>query len=72
MQSDVDEKYYYSKAFDFLGIDKKVCALLKNIKVYEMLKRVYSPLYKCATLTTCGGGNTQKKYMMLKKINAEN
>ena len=67
LQSDVDEKYYYSKAFDFLGIDKKVCALLKNIKVYEMLKRVYSPLYKCATLTTCGGGNTQKKVYDVEK-----
>jgi DNA (cytosine-5)-methyltransferase 3A len=26
-----------------------------------MHKRIFNPAFKCHTLTTCGGGNTQKK-----------
>lgn len=55
-----DEKYFYKCDFDFLGNDKKVCAMLR-MKNHEMHKRVYNTSYKCPTLTTCGGGNTQKK-----------
>lgn len=60
MELDVDEKYFYDCDFDFYGIENKVCATLK-IKGHDILKRVNSPLFKCHTLTTCGGGNTQKK-----------
>lgn len=59
MQKDVPEKYFYTQKFDYHG-DKPVCATL-HISGHDILKRVHSPNYKCHTLTTCGGGNTQKK-----------
>lgn len=60
LQNGVEEKYYYNCDFDFHGLDESVCATLK-IKGHDILKRVNSPNFKCHTLTTCGGGNTQKK-----------
>ena len=47
--------------FDYNG-DKSIAATL-HINGHDILKRVHSPNYKCHTLTTCGGGNTQKKVM---------
>lgn len=61
MEQQPDEKYFYSCGFDFHG-DKQVCATL-HINGHDILKRVHSPKYKCHTLTTCGGGNTQKKVL---------
>lgn len=61
MQANVQEKYYYTCEFDYLG-DKQVCAIL-HINGHDILKRVHSPNYKCHTLTTCSGGNTQKKVL---------
>lgn len=63
LQSNVDEKYFYNCNYDFLGYDKTVCAIL-HINGHDILKRVNSPYAKCQTLTTCGGGNTQKKVMI--------
>lgn len=60
LESDVSEKYFYKCDFDFHGLDKTVCATL-HINGHDILKRVNSPFAKCQTLTTCGGGNTQKK-----------
>ncbi len=60
LQDDVEEKYFYNCSFDFHGLDKKVCATL-HINGHDILKRVNNPDFKCQTLTTCGGGNTQKK-----------
>lgn len=60
MQEHVDEKYYYSQPFEFHGWDKKVIATLR-INGHDILKRVYNPNGKCATLTACRGGNLQKK-----------
>lgn len=57
---EVDDKYWYHMPFEFYGEDKKVCATLE-MKNQEMHKRVFSKNFKCGTLTTCGGGNTQKK-----------
>ena len=62
LQKEVPEKYFYNCEFDFLGYDKVVCANL-HISGHDILKRVNSPYAKCQTLTTCGGGNTQKKVM---------
>ena len=62
LENDVDEKYFYNCKFDFLGFDKTVCATL-HINGHDILKRVNSPFAKCQTLTTCGGGNTQKKVL---------
>lgn len=60
MDESVDEKYYYDKPFDFYGEDKRVCATL-GIKGHDILKRIYSKYYKAPTLTSCRGGNLQKK-----------
>jgi len=40
-----------------------VCATL-HINGNDILKRVNNPNFKCQTLTTCGGGNTQKKVLI--------
>ena len=60
MDSAVLEKYYYKESFDYHGIDKKICATL-HINGHDIIKRVNSPNYKCSTLTSCRGGNHQKK-----------
>lgn len=60
LEENVDEKYFYNCGFDFLGQDKMVAAIL-HINGHDILKRVSSMYFKCPTLTTCGGGNTQKK-----------
>ena len=56
----VDEKFYYKQDFIFHGLDKKVCATL-NIKGHDILKRVNNKRFKSPTLTSCRGGNLQKK-----------
>ena len=60
LQADVDESFFYNRDFDFHGEEKTVAATL-HINGHDILKRVNSKLHKCQTLTTCGGGNTQKK-----------
>ena len=60
LDAQAEEKYFYSCGFDFKGEDKKIAAQL-HINGHDILKRVYSKNFKCGTLTTCGGGNTQKK-----------
>ncbi len=57
---EVDEKFYYSQGFDFHGENKKVAATL-HIKGHDIIKRVNSRYFKCPTLTSCRGGNHQKK-----------
>lgn len=56
----VPQKYWYDKSFEFHGYDKKVCATV-NVSGHDILKRVNNPNFKSATLTSCRGGNTQKK-----------
>lgn len=63
LETDIDEKYYYDCDYDFHGYTKSVCATL-HINGHDILKRVHSPNFKSHTLTTCGGGNTQKKVMI--------
>ena len=60
MEKNADEKYFYNLPFDFHGWDKKVIATV-HVSGHDILKRVYNPTGKCATLTACRGGNTQKK-----------
>jgi len=56
----VDEKYWYNKPFAYNGDDKKVqCTLEMN--GHRHMKEVYNLNGKSSTLTTCGGGNLQKK-----------
>lgn len=60
LEEKVEEKYFYSYPLLELDLSKKVCAIM-DYKNHEIHKRVFNPNFKCATLTTCGGGNTQKK-----------
>lgn len=57
---EIDKKYWYDREFEFHGEDKKVAATL-NLKGHRHMKEVYSENFKCNTLTTCNGGNIQKK-----------
>lgn len=57
---EVPQKYWYDKPFTYNGDDEKVqCAL--QMKGHRHMKEVYNLKGKCATLTTCNGGNLQKK-----------
>lgn len=67
LESKVDEKFYYSCGFDFLGNDKKTCATL-HINGHDLIKRVQNPLYKCPTLTAVSGGNQQKKVLIDNRV----
>lgn len=60
LQKEVDEKYFYSYPLVNINTGKQVCAtmLFKNNEIH---KRILNPKFKCHTLTTCSGGNTQKK-----------
>lgn len=58
--SEVPEKYWYDKPFTYNGDDKKVQCTLE-MKGHRQMKEVYNLNGKCATLTTCNGGNIQKK-----------
>lgn len=59
----VNEKFYYKYPLENIDMSKSVCATL-CFKGNDMTKRVLNPKFKCHTLTTCGGGNTQKKVMV--------
>lgn len=60
LDSNINEKYYYKDDYTYHGADKKVCATL-HINGHDILKRVNNINYKCPTLTSCRGGNHQKK-----------
>lgn len=67
LEGNVAEKYFYKCDYDFHGYDKAVCATL-HIEGNDILKRVNNPKFKCHTLTTCGGGNTQKKVLIDSRV----
>ncbi len=60
LENSVPEKYFYDCEFDFHGLNKPVCATM-HINGNDIIKRVNNPRFKSHTLTTCSGGNTQKK-----------
>ena len=60
MESVIDEKYFYTHPLLNIDTTKQVCATM-DFKINEMHKRIFNPNFKLHTLTTCGGGNTQKK-----------
>lgn len=62
MQANVEEKYFYDYPLANIDMSKQVCAIME-FKNHQMHKRIFNPNFKCHTLTTCGGGNTQKKVL---------
>lgn len=62
MEPNVEEKYFYDYPLADVDMKKQVCATMVY-KNHEIHKRIFNPDFKCHTLTTCGGGNTQKKVM---------
>lgn len=64
LEPEVDEKYFYKdREVHSVDMSKQVCATIE-LKINEMHKRVFNPAYKVHTLTTCAGGNLQKKVMV--------
>lgn len=63
----VENKYYYDYPLLNIDMTKQVCATM-DFKNHDMHKRVFNPAFKCHTLTTCGGGNTQKKVIETKYL----
>ena len=60
IEPNVDEKYFYNYPLLNMDLSKQVCAIM-DFKNHDMHKRIFNPSFKIHTLTTCGGGNTQKK-----------
>lgn len=60
MDDIVEEKFFYDKEFTYHGDDKKVCATI-HLNGHDILKRVNNKKFKSPTLTSCRGGNVQKK-----------
>lgn len=60
LQPVADEKYFYTHPLENIDLSKQVCATM-IFKNHDMHKRIFNPDFKCHTLTTCSGGNTQKK-----------
>lgn len=60
LEGEVDERYFYNHPLENIDLTKQVCATMV-FKNHEIHKRIFNPDFKCHTLTTCGGGNTQKK-----------
>lgn len=59
--NEVEGKYWYNdREFIFHGEDKSVCATLV-MNAHDIGKRVTSKNFKSPTLTSCRGGNLQKK-----------
>ena len=62
LETKVEEKYFYDYPLLNIDLSKQVCATM-NFKNHEMHKRIFNPKFKVHTLTTCSGGNTQKRFM---------
>lgn len=60
LEEDVDKSFFYNYDLENINMNKSVCATMVY-KNHDMHKRVFNQNFKCHTLTTCGGGNTQKK-----------
>ena len=60
LENEVVQKYFYNYPLANIDMSKQVCATV-DFKNHDMHKRVFNPAFKVHTLTTCGGGNTQKK-----------
>lgn len=60
LANDVPGKYWYDKEFTYNGDNEKVQCTL-HMKGHRHMKEVYNQNGKCSTLTTCNGGNIQKK-----------
>ncbi len=68
LESDVAQKYYYDHPLLNIDLSKQVCAIM-DFKNHDIHKRIFNPKFKVHTLTTCGGGNTQKKVLLLERTN---
>lgn len=65
--SDVADKYWYDKEFIYNGDEEKVqCTLI--MKGHRHMKEVYNQKFKSSTLTTCNGGNLQKKCTKMEDV----
>lgn len=63
LENNVPSKYFYTHPLTNVDMSKQVCAIM-DYKNHDMHKRIFNPNLKSHTLTTCGGGNTQKKVLI--------
>ncbi len=61
LEKKVDEKYYYNIDYECLESETLYCKLNFNFKAHDIARRVYKTSVKSPTLTSCRGGNLQKK-----------
>ena len=61
LEEKVDEKYYYNIDYECLNSETLYCKLNFNFKAHDIARRVYKTSVKSPTLTSCRGGNLQKK-----------
>lgn len=60
LENQVNESMFYNYPLEKIDLSKQVCATMVY-KNHDMHKRIFNPAFKVHTLTTCGGGGTQKK-----------
>ena len=70
LEDNVDEKYYYNLQIDKCESNTLYGRLIFNFKAHDIAKRIYKTTSKSPTLTSCRGGNLQKKF--IKIIDVEN
>lgn len=58
--TDVPDKYWYHRSYEFRGEHRSVCAML-DLSGHDIQRRVTSLNFKSPTLTSCRGGHLQKK-----------
>ncbi len=61
LEDNVDEKYYYNLPIDKCESNTLYGRLIFNFKAHDIAKRIYNITSKSPTLTSCRGGNLQKK-----------
>lgn len=62
LDNEVDDSFYETREIEFGDISKRIVGrVIFDFKAHDIARRVYNVNYKSPTLTSCRGGNLQKK-----------